>query len=335
MAAPNDPPGAGSPAAFAGARITPDEAERLAAQFRPSWEFDEAPVADAGALSEEAIRALRRSGTQADVRGAMAALNGSHAPSPSSILAEPSVIVDESANEAAAAPLGHASAATQGASVGSRAGRSSRLATTTVIIPHKRKAPAFLDLRNISKRPHFGLWLGLTAAAFTLIVVGVWLVSGPDDKRDARTEPSAAQPVAAPPAAVAKPVDAPGATANPPAPPTVTALAPPAPDTAATPAPPPVAAPPIQARAEAPSPSPVFVPTPRPAAAIVSPPPPARIAVAPASPPAWVAAPPQAPPSRAPLAIQAPRPPTPSIPAPRSPARPKTPTTTIVHEVPF
>jgi hypothetical protein len=80
MAFPGDPsgPAAKRPGAFAGARLTPDDFEQLAAAFRPSWEFDEAPFTGSGAMSPADMRLLQGGGTHADVR-AVAAVPAAHA----------------------------------------------------------------------------------------------------------------------------------------------------------------------------------------------------------------------------------------------------------------
>ena len=71
MAHPADP-AVKAPATFANARLTPEEADRLAAMFRPSWEFDDAPFTGAASLSPSEIQALQGGGVRADVRAATA-----------------------------------------------------------------------------------------------------------------------------------------------------------------------------------------------------------------------------------------------------------------------
>jgi hypothetical protein len=94
-----------TPAAFAGGRLSPEEAERLASTFRPSWELDDAPFTGPGTLSESDLRALQGGGTHAEVRAAAQsdghqkhayASNGAHpAPAPTqSHEPENSVIID-------------------------------------------------------------------------------------------------------------------------------------------------------------------------------------------------------------------------------------------------
>ena len=54
---------------FAHARLTPEEADRLASTFRPSWELDDAPFTGAGNLTEADMRALQSGGgVRAEVR---------------------------------------------------------------------------------------------------------------------------------------------------------------------------------------------------------------------------------------------------------------------------
>jgi hypothetical protein len=93
-----------TPAAFASGRLSPEEAERLAATFRPSWELDDAPFTGAGTMSEAEVAALQGGGVHADIRAVAQAghgvssyaSNGSHpAPAPTqSHEPENSVIID-------------------------------------------------------------------------------------------------------------------------------------------------------------------------------------------------------------------------------------------------
>src|SRR5258708_6972849 len=90
MAYPNDPssPGSREPGAFANARLSSDDFERLAAAFRPSWELDDAPFAGPGSLSPADVRALQGGGTRADVRAAVAqGTNGAYPSHPSAPVA--------------------------------------------------------------------------------------------------------------------------------------------------------------------------------------------------------------------------------------------------------
>jgi len=84
---------------------TPDDFERLAAAFRPSWELDNAPFTGAGTLSAGDIRALQAAGPAVDLRAASTQLsNGAHVPPKATATPEPvaSVIIDRvmAANEA-------------------------------------------------------------------------------------------------------------------------------------------------------------------------------------------------------------------------------------------
>ncbi len=97
MASPADP-APKAPAAFANARLSLDDAERLAATFRPSWELDDATFTGAGSLSPSDLQALQGGGTHGDVRAAAAhGSNGTHAPAaPAAAEVENSVIIDRS-----------------------------------------------------------------------------------------------------------------------------------------------------------------------------------------------------------------------------------------------
>lgn len=99
MAHPADT-GPKAPGAFAGARLSPEDCERLASMFRPSWELDDAPFAGPGSLSERDLHALQGGGIHADVRAATQSYaqttNGAHAPPAPTHSDEPenSVIID-------------------------------------------------------------------------------------------------------------------------------------------------------------------------------------------------------------------------------------------------
>jgi hypothetical protein len=71
-------PGNGGAAVFVNAKLSFDDAERLAASFRPSWELDDAPFTGAGTLSDADVGALQGGGTSAQVRASLRA-NGSTA----------------------------------------------------------------------------------------------------------------------------------------------------------------------------------------------------------------------------------------------------------------
>jgi len=112
-----------APGAFASARLSPEEAERLAATFRPSWELDDAPFTGPGTLSDGDLKALQGGGTHAEVRAAVQtathATNG-HAPPPATITSEPesSVIIDVAvAADASPAPAPQPGALRPGATM--------------------------------------------------------------------------------------------------------------------------------------------------------------------------------------------------------------------------
>jgi hypothetical protein len=333
MAFPGDPsgPAAKGPGAFAGARLTPDDFEQLAAAFRPSWEFDEAPFTASGVMSPADMRLLQGGGTHADVRAVAAAPLAqaaqaappahvavvaqpapvSQAPQPAPVAPQPlpkptashepedSVIIDRSitaADIAAAArtPIGPPLAAVAAPAMPSP----DRLAHTRIVtrpqVPVAAESTgSFAASAGLgrSKKP---LWIGLGAGVVALAAVGIWATSGGSD---------AAAPA---PATIAKTADSPTKSR-------LNDIPPPPETTAAAPTPPPAAAAPrtveISSLAQVPTP---MVAAPTPAPQPVHPP-----TVTPASlPPAPRAAPAPAP-------------------APRPAARPKPAGGTIVHDVPF
>jgi hypothetical protein len=79
------------------ARLTPDEAERLAAGFRPSWELDDAPFTGAGTLSATDMVTLQGGGTLAEVRAKAEPVVVSRPPPAAVVAPEPEtkVIVDD------------------------------------------------------------------------------------------------------------------------------------------------------------------------------------------------------------------------------------------------
>jgi hypothetical protein len=317
MAYPTDPPNhAGGPSGtLAGSRLTPEDAERLAATFRPSWELDDAPFTGPAAFSDADLQAARSYGTQADVRGAVQALNGTHAPAPATVLheepantvilgrgvdaEEPATVVQRSpADPVAAAKAISAPVAPVVATPARFAAAAQPVTARHPAGGARVSAPS--DADRVPKRSRLGLWLGLGAAGIG-IVIGAWLAAGSGDKRDA-----AAPPVDTPAVTTASPIP-------PPPPPAETTQAVAAPTTAA---------PPVQATAAAPPPPPPPVVTAEPAPRPAAPPP-----VAAAAPP---------PPTAAPRPASANR--TPSwggsaAPAPKAAPRPKG--TTIVRDVPF
>jgi hypothetical protein len=81
MAYQGDPVSKG-PAGFENGPLTPDDLERLATAFRPSWELDEAPFTGAGSLSAADVQALQAGGTHADVRAATQMASAAFPPAP-------------------------------------------------------------------------------------------------------------------------------------------------------------------------------------------------------------------------------------------------------------
>jgi hypothetical protein len=109
MAHPADP--AAKAPVFAHAQLSPDEADRLALMFRPSWELDDAPFTGAGTLSDADLRALQGGGgVRAEVRAtalqAPAGTNGTHAPAVAAapVQVAPSVIIDAGIHATIAGP---------------------------------------------------------------------------------------------------------------------------------------------------------------------------------------------------------------------------------------
>ncbi len=290
MAYPGNPPK--GPAGFEKAPLTPDDFERLATAFRPSWELDEAPFTGAGALSTADIRALQGGGTHADVRATaqQAVSNGSHAPpKPAVAVDEPAtkVIIDPAVRRArircarsyaravcARAPQGHRLRRAVDCGLGPCAERpgavrrelgaaSSRVITVRPPRPRVETGPTFEPPG--SKK---GLWIGVGAAALALIGGVVWLASsGGSDKPVAAPQPAETvqekvQPSIPPPppeAVAATPKPQPTPAPAPPTPPVVAATSlPQAPPLPATP-------PPSHAAvAAAPAPHPVASPPPAP-----------------------------------------------------------------------
>ena len=306
MAYPGEPSGPATKGlgALAGGRLTADEFDQLAAAFRPSWEFDEAPFAGVGSMSPSDLQALQSGGgTHADVRAVAQAtataatglVNGAHAPPrPAAPAHEPadSVIIDRSVPAAdIAPPPPSVQPRPQMAApvVPARAPASpDRLAQTRIIhrpapVPAPRESTGSFDARALrSRRP---LWIGLGVGGVALVAVGIWAASG-----------SAQAPAPPVPAALVKTVQA-----------AAPDIPPPPPEATPAPAAPPPKTVPISALAQVPAP-------------VVAPPPPQAAARPVAAPVAPAPAP-------------APRPAV--APTPKPAARPKAGAGTIVHDVPF
>jgi len=312
---------------FARGRLSPEEAERLAATFKPCW-----------ASLEEAARGADvrapRAGTQIGLAPPPSAYatNGSHAPPPPTPSHEPenSIIIDRGAG------TGETQSPAQSAAPPGRQGPNGTLILRPNNAPSFRppaardawqKGPPAQQL-GTSVRPRGGtvdfeegyprpsrkgLWIGMGAVAVVLVGIGIWAASnvgGPD------TQP-APIPV--------KPVqDKTAAT-----------VLPPLPEMTAKPQPLPVAPPPTAAAPPVPPPSappPAVVPP-----AVVPPPLPVTPPVAAAPPPVPPTPPPTPAPTPAPVRVTAAPAPRPyyAPPVRTPPPRPKTGNQTIVRDVPF
>jgi hypothetical protein len=287
MAYPNDPssPAAGEHGAFANARLSPDDFERLANAFRPSWELDDAPFTGAASFSPADLRALQGGGTRAEVRAVAQATNGGGYPPP--VVAAPHVpegagVVDRPAPPVDVAPPPPAPVARPSTPAFARPSAppldlsprprvANRAAPPMPVAPVARARLPSADLEEpfarSSKKP---LWLGLGAGAVGLIVVGIWAVSGhgPDKSPapavvsvDMRAQDNA-PPIPPPPqeTATAVPASPPPLPARPAA---AVPAAPAIPTTAVTALP--IAAPPPARVVASPPPRPVYVPAPKPA----------------------------------------------------------------------
>jgi hypothetical protein len=353
MAFPTDPPNpaGASASAFAGARITAEEAERLAETFRPSWEIEETPVLLVNPHADSDSRDQSRSGrTAADVRGAVHALNGTHAPAPATVLHEEpagSVIIDGALPAHAAELKGTETPGMTGPEVAASpkdplhqrtlmmsAQRTLVMPTApTVLRPGRNRSSNDLNAVDLGKRAPWGLWLGLGAAALLLLGMGIWFAStsAQETTKDRAIRVPSAEAVEA--TAETRIRAAPTETAA--APSTTATVAAPSATAAAQSATATVAAPSATATAPAP---PVQTAVPFASAAPPPPPPPPQV-VAPAPPHTPIAAatpPPAAAPPR-PVLVPAPRPPvwTPPPVAAKPPPKPGKPGPTIVRDVPF
>ena len=334
MAYPSDPRNpADASAAPRRGHLTPEEAERLAAQFRPCWELDDAPIASPTTLSVANFQPAPSDGARPEFRAPTPALNGTHLAAPASGLPnsqqpESSVIIDSSdilpPSTGAAPParpqmthtlvlpnpVGDAGPRRVAAAV--IPGRTVPFtASPPIATPLEMVELTEADFAKPSRKMGVGLWAGIAAAAAAVVGIAVWLGSGSEEKHATPSQVSA-------PPVLEKTHTLPAAvTAAPaPPPPVETAAAPPTPPAApspppAAPAPPAVPAAPATIAAAAPA-------TPAPG----TPP----QAAAPTTPPARLFVP------------AAPRPPTWVPPAARQaapPPRPKPAGPTIVRDVPF
>jgi len=296
MAHPADPSPKG-PVAFTHARLSPEEADRLASMFRPSWELDDAPFTGAGTLSAADMQALQGGGVRADLRAAAAGSpfgtngNGAHAaPAPQAQEPASSVVIDQGPRPAPLAakgtmmgigvqlPAAPPTAPLPEAPLSRPPSRPSQrpLAPSFQIGPPTPRAqpvvaaPSASDVQPYPKKSQMGLWIGLGAAAVILLGVGIWAVASSGGEKPAAPAATAT--------ATAKPTEDKLSSVPPPPPATATAAA--ATTTAAAvPVPPP---PPATTTVAA---APPAVPTAPVTALPVAPPPPTHVTVGAAAPP--------------------------------------------------
>jgi hypothetical protein len=309
---------------FARGRLSPDEAERLAATFRPCWALDESQSAEADTL----VRAVR--GTYVGLAPAPVAYatNGAHAPPAPTPSHEPenSIIIDRSgmddtqpgvlvasSGQAAKGPSGtlilRPSNAPKPRPSGAPDARRHGGPNQPQVVPSVRPQSVSVSFEEAYPRPsRKGLWIGMGAVAAALVGIGIWAASN-------------AGGMDAPVPIPIKPVqDKTAATVLPPLPESITKpqVAPP-PQPAVAP-PPPVLAVPPQAAPPPAAPQAETLPK-----ATAPPSPPVPAAPAPAPPPAPIRV----------TAAPAPRPYYPPAVRTPPPQRPKAGSPTIVREVPF
>ena len=261
----------------AGRPFSPEEADRLASTFRPSWELDDAPFTGAGNLSDGDLRALQGGGgTHADVRAVAHASNGAHAPPAPTQSHEPenSVIIDRTITADAPSPKPAAAKAAGVTMLGmappivpqailqvapqpapqAPPAAAPHLARPPTPVSQRPAAPAFnvpppvvkaarakpvsVDLEeSYPKKSRTGLWVGLGLGGVAAIGLVVWMVTSSGSSE------KAAQPA---PTATRAADDKLSAVPPPPPPTTAAAAAttadtPPPATTAAPTAPPPTA----------------------------------------------------------------------------------------------
>jgi hypothetical protein len=269
-------------AGFENAPLTPDDYERLATAFRPSWELDEAPFTGAGALSPTDIRALQGGGTHADVRAAAlgglggvggATGNGAHPPpKPTVMVDEPStkVIVDitsappPTVQVAAERPRVVASPGPWVAASGAEVAAAVAPQPQSKVITVRPPRPAFQsDAAYPKPGSKTGLWAAIGGAAVLVVGGVVWLASGSSESAEKAAQPATTQKVQDRTASIPPPPPEPVVAAvpvqAPASPPVVAATSlPPAPAMANLPSP---SRPVVM---NAPAPHPVSNPTPAP-----------------------------------------------------------------------
>jgi hypothetical protein len=317
MAYPGNPPK--GPAPFEKAPLTPDDLERLATAFRPSWELDDAPFTGAGSLSAGDIRALQGGGTHAEVRAtALTAVQGSLAPArvlaaaeePAKVVIDPglvapppsvrppapNVVLSSPGPWAAAAPVPVAAPAGPALAPGSKSPSMPPLKPRVSAggpAPRASLAtdPSLTSLSAFNAKKSKGLLIGGGVGAVAVVGLIVWLASG--------SSSTAEKPIVTPIAS---------ATAREPVQPSIP---PPSPEPATT-----AANPPSQVAQHASAP-----PPPSPVVPVIAA---NALPIAPAQPHAAAVQPP------APHPVSSPPPPAPKAP---TASRPKG--ATIVRDVPF
>jgi len=231
MAYQGDPVSKG-PAGFENAPLTPDDLERLATAFRPSWELDEAPFTGAGSLSAADVQALQAGGTHADVRAATHIASSAFPPARTAASVQPaeSMVVTEpvvapppppppplaaspwapvpAAPQAVAA---HAPVQPQGSPPPSvqlapelSPGSQEALAATRVIprrAPAVQQAPAMRprveslgsDMVRLARPSRKPLWIGLGGLLVAAGGVGAWLSMSPSTDKPLPALPAVVQ----------------------------------------------------------------------------------------------------------------------------------------------
>jgi hypothetical protein len=234
---------------FEASGLSPDEAERFAAAFKPSWEFDEAPFAEGGAaLRNGDLDGLEAGGVREVHRqpdSARAYTAAAHAPPARVETHEPevSVIIDRSIT---AAPDVRAPVAAVPASVAAPLASAAAPAVSPnrVVAPVARSrfnADESLELPTSLKKSNKGLFIGLGAAVTAAVLVFAVraAMSSPDEPAPAAAAASTTAISAAAPAKTAT-----GPSIPPPPPPAPPVATPPVTQVSSLPPSRPVAAPP-------------------------------------------------------------------------------------------
>jgi hypothetical protein len=273
---------------FDASGLSPDEAERFAAAFKPSWEFDDAPFTQVTTLPQTDLESLEAGGVNSDVRRNMHVPDSersqsvpAHAPPVRVETQEPevSVIIDRSLTASPEPPPPKPSVRPVAPVASPFAAQlaAAAVAPNRIVAPVARSranADESLELPASLKKSNKGLFIGLGAAvaAAALVFAVRAATSGPDDTAAPPTA-TATAPIPSPPSVpappAATPVTSPALTSVPlsslpmasPSPVTPAAAAPPQvqpsrPMAQPAPKPAPHAAPPPQPHHTAPRPAP-------------------------------------------------------------------------------